>query len=363
MRPQRSRAFGPEQLPVRITPFSIVMILSDRFHKNADYIGVTNECKCLRPVWMGLSLGPSAQPRYGYFGNAPRVFFLTNFPHLNYGGHNGLRWCSRLELGGSSTTSVDQILLSPPGNLRMSLQETSQNLSTPPSPEHSAHKRPVSERRIHANRRNALRSTGPKTARGKRTVARNAIKHGLLAREVVIAAGDGEENLEEFHFLVDRLWESYEPVGIVEESLMQTIASCWWRKARVLRAENGEIRKRLDTIAVDRAMRNSDNTNLVLAVSHLELGFFRRDEIPLMEQWAGMQHAQTTLRTHHPGLAFLRALLEEAKSGIASEGYMSETIRKELFLAFCFWDYSFAIQCRYSGPPETKADGTLWSRR
>jgi hypothetical protein len=103
-------------------------------------------------------------------------------------------------------------------------------------------------------------------------------------------------------------------------------------------------------------MRNSDNTNLVLAVSHLELGFFRRDEIPLMEQWAGMQHAQTTLRTHHSGLAFLRALLEEAKSGIASEGYMSETIRKELFLAFCFWDYSFAIQCRYSGPPETKAD-------
>ena len=213
----------------------------------------------------------------------------------------------------------------------MSLQEPSRNPLPPQSSENSARKRPVSERRIQANRRNALRSTGPKTARGKRTVARNAIKYGLLAREVVITAGDGEENLEEFHSLVDRLWESYEPVGIVEESLIQAIASCWWRKARVLRAENGEIRKRLDTIAVDRAMRNSDNTNLVLAVSQLQLGFFRSDEIPVMEQWAAMQHAQTTLRAHHPGLAYLSALLQKAKSEVASAGYMSETIRNDLF--------------------------------
>ena len=42
-------------------------------------------------------------------------------------------------------------------------------------------------------------------------MARNAIKHGLLAREVVITAGDGEENLEEFHSLLEGLWDSYEP--------------------------------------------------------------------------------------------------------------------------------------------------------
>ncbi len=86
----------------------------------------------------------------------------------------------------------------------MSLPQPSKNFSTQPSPENSARKRPVSERKVQANRRNALRATGPKTVRGKRTVARNAIKHGLLAREVVITAGDGEENLEEFHALIDR---------------------------------------------------------------------------------------------------------------------------------------------------------------
>ena len=111
----------------------------------------------------------------------------------------------------------------------MSLTNPSNNFSTPPSPENSARKRQVSERRIQANRRNALRSTGPKTARGKRTVARNAIKHGLLAREVVITAGDGAENLKEFHTLVEGLGKCYEPVGVVEETLVQTIAACLWR--------------------------------------------------------------------------------------------------------------------------------------
>jgi len=102
-------------------------------------------------------------------------------------------------------------------------------------------RKPISRKRIEANRRNALRSTGPRTAEGKRTASHNAIKHGLLAREVVIKAGDGEENLQEFDELLERLWEDYCPVGVVEEMLVQKIATCWWRLARVLRAENGRL--------------------------------------------------------------------------------------------------------------------------
>src|SRR5712692_9085093 len=165
---------------------------------------------------------------------------------------------------GSVKNGRDSVILE---NFSMSLQEPSQKLSTQPSPENSARKRPVSERRIQANRRNALRSTGPTTERGKCTVARNAIKHGVLAREVVITAGDGKEDLSEFHDFVERLCEQYEPVGVVEESLVQTIATCLWRKARVIRAENGEIRRRLDTLAMDRALRNSDKANFERASS------------------------------------------------------------------------------------------------
>lgn len=46
-----------------------------------------------------------------------------------------------------------------------------------------------SERKAESNRRNASRSTGPKTADGKRIASRNAVKHGLSVRR----AGDPAE--------------------------------------------------------------------------------------------------------------------------------------------------------------------------
>src|SRR5437016_4870942 len=42
----------------------------------------------------------------------------------------------------------------------------------------------TSEANIAANRRNAQRSTGPRTALGKARVRRNALRHGLAARVV-----------------------------------------------------------------------------------------------------------------------------------------------------------------------------------
>jgi hypothetical protein len=241
------------------------------------------------------------------------------------------------------------------------------NFSTPPSPEDSPRKRPVSERKIQANRRNALRSTGPKTVRGKRTVARNAIKHGLLIREVVITAGDGEESLEEFYDLVERLCQYYEPVGVVEETLIQRIATCWWRLARVIRAENGEIRKRLDTLAVDRALRNSDKCNFDLALSEMNFGLYSAknqtdQKVSTRDRWSAMQVAQSNLRGHDSGLAYLSALLKKAKSEIASDGYMSEKIREKIFLAFGFWDCLFALTCLYACPPETKIEDQISER-
>lgn len=235
----------------------------------------------------------------------------------------------------------------------MSLQDPSHHLSVPP-PEPDASKRPVS-RKILANRKNALRSTGPKTLRGKRTVSRNAIKHGLLAREVVITAGDGEESLEEFHALVEGLENSYQPVGVVEEALVQMIATALWRKARVLRAENGEIRKQLDSSAADRALRNSDRGNFDLALAEMELRLYNAEnptdqKVSTMARLFAAQVAQSNLREHRSGLEYLSALLEGAKSEIQSHGYISEKLRKKIFSAFCFWDYGFALGCLSAGP-------------
>ena len=50
----------------------------------------------------------------------------------------------------------------------------------------------ATKKQIAANRKNAKKSTGPKTAKGKARSSRNALKHGLLSRQVVLADEDGE---------------------------------------------------------------------------------------------------------------------------------------------------------------------------
>jgi hypothetical protein len=240
----------------------------------------------------------------------------------------------------------------------MSLQDPSHKSSTPQLEPH-ARKRPASERKILANRRNALRSTGPKTEVGRRAVSRNAITHGILAREVVITAGDGEESLEEFHALVESLANSYLPVGVVEETLVQTIATALWRKTRVIRAENGEIRKQLDSLRVDRALRNSNKANLHLALTEMGFGLYNVEnpadgKVSTAERWSAMQAAQCNLREDRSGLGYLTALLKIAKSEITTDGHLSERIAKQIFSAFGLWNYFLAISCLRATPPEVK---------
>ena len=98
---------------------------------------------------------------------------------------------------------------------------------------------PISTRKLEANRRNAQRSTGPKTPKGKRTISRNATKHGILAGEVVNTALG--ERREDFYALLKELWEHHKPVGRAEEMDVEKIAVGSWRLKRVFRAENGEI--------------------------------------------------------------------------------------------------------------------------
>jgi hypothetical protein len=71
----------------------------------------------------------------------------------------------------------------------------------------------VSIRKIEANRRNAQHSTGPRTDAGKRASRMNALKHGLLANEVVITRGDYKEDEEAFTQLLRELREQFTPVG------------------------------------------------------------------------------------------------------------------------------------------------------
>jgi hypothetical protein len=103
----------------------------------------------------------------------------------------------------------------------------------------------VSEKQLEANRQNALKG-GVKTPEGKEIVKYNALKHGLLAKEVVITVGEGAENSEEFNALIEDLNTQFKPVGVLEEMLVEKIAITYWRLRRACRYEVGLIRKELD---------------------------------------------------------------------------------------------------------------------
>src|SRR5438309_11909573 len=104
--------------------------------------------------------------------------------------------------------------------------------------------RKISARKIEANRKNAQKSPGPTSIRGKQAVALNALKHGFLSRVAVIKDRDGGESQDEFEQLHTKLRANLQPVGCMEDLLVERIAVSHWRKRRLLRYENGMISDR-----------------------------------------------------------------------------------------------------------------------
>src|SRR5215213_4167019 len=93
----------------------------------------------------------------------------------------------------------------------------------------------MSAKKIQANRQNALKSTGPRTPEGKAAVRHNALRHGLLSKEVLLP-GEDKEVLRE---LGERLREELQPVGELEHILVDRIIACYWRLRRLGRVETG----------------------------------------------------------------------------------------------------------------------------
>jgi hypothetical protein len=90
---------------------------------------------------------------------------------------------------------------------------------------------------IYANRRNAEKSTGPKTTEGKETVSQNAVKHGLTARKTVIP-GESKGDFCMYHY---EMLEELDPLGPMESMLADRIISLSWRLKRTVRIQDETI--------------------------------------------------------------------------------------------------------------------------
>jgi hypothetical protein len=103
----------------------------------------------------------------------------------------------------------------------------------------------TSTKKVEANRRNAAKSTGPKTAAGKRRVARNAIKHGFFSKYILVQHPEAEESQAEYDELRSAIYSHFQPLGVLEEFWVERIVVSSWRWRRVLRAESGHIARAL----------------------------------------------------------------------------------------------------------------------
>ncbi len=107
----------------------------------------------------------------------------------------------------------------------------------------------ATQAQILANRRNAAKSTGPKTADGKAAVAKNATKHGLFAQDNVVIS----ENQAEFNAFRDEMLAELAPAGPMESILAERMVSLTWRLKRAERMQNevidAKIRREINGMA------------------------------------------------------------------------------------------------------------------
>jgi hypothetical protein len=91
----------------------------------------------------------------------------------------------------------------------------------------------LSEKQLEANRANAQKSTGPRTADGKKRSSLNATRHGFTGQTVVLP----EEDLVAFNTFTKGIVESFTPVAATEIQLAQSYAGYQWRINRLAAVE------------------------------------------------------------------------------------------------------------------------------
>ena len=93
----------------------------------------------------------------------------------------------------------------------------------------------TSFRQIAANRRNASKSTGPRTEEGKHRSRCNAVRHGLTAETVI----DTLEDAEDYKAFEAAITADYDAQSAVERELVLRLAGLLWRLRRATTIEAG----------------------------------------------------------------------------------------------------------------------------
>ncbi len=81
------------------------------------------------------------------------------------------------------------------------------------------------------------RGGGPRTPKGKRIASQNSTRHGILSRSPIV----GDEQLEDWEAFLDGFFESFLPVGALEDTLVYGMALNRWQCFRLDRWQRDRI--------------------------------------------------------------------------------------------------------------------------
>jgi len=125
----------------------------------------------------------------------------------------------------------------------------------------------VSPKQLEANKKNALKG-GVKTPEGKHLCRYNALKHGLLCKDILIIIDDPSE----YKNLAKELMENFKPDNAMERILVEKIIVDLWRLRRALviekelmenelveADEDGKIGRKDFSDSIGYDLRHSDN--------------------------------------------------------------------------------------------------------
>ena len=124
-----------------------------------------------------------------------------------------------------------------------------------------------SDKQIEASRRNGALSRGPLTPEGKAVTSRNAMTHGLKARDVLLR----HESPQQFEQLLNSNLARFAPQDETEMRIVEEYSVAEWRLRRAWTLIAALIDNRMDSMAadVDQAYEQLDHaTRAALAHDH-----------------------------------------------------------------------------------------------
>jgi len=125
------------------------------------------------------------------------------------------------------------------------------------------------------------RTKGPRTATGKTRASRNATRHGVLSKAVLLK----DESPAEYRELLDGLRETFQPEGALEDLLVEKLATSSWRLRRVLMAESSEVQRNVESYEwQQRNLRNEECSRFDISKSFSFPGLIHQVQNPAVLQ-------------------------------------------------------------------------------